>query len=67
VTFLGVLSYSLYLFHVLVLLVLERAGLTGMKLAVPGFALSVLCAWAVYRVIERPAARLRKRFSRAFA
>jgi peptidoglycan/LPS O-acetylase OafA/YrhL len=69
--FLGTVSYSLYLTHVLVLLVVGRmlSGLayrpvpvrlaTGMAV----LALALAVAWTAYRTIERPAQRLGRRIA----
>lgn len=65
VAFVGVLSYSLYLIHQVVLFVLKplepRFGalLTGAI----GLSISLLLAWLVHLFVEQPFARLRKRFS----
>jgi peptidoglycan/LPS O-acetylase OafA/YrhL len=64
--FLGTVSYSLYLTHVLVLLVVGRLlpGLAyravGVRLAagVAVLALALAVAWAAYRTIERPGQRV---------
>jgi peptidoglycan/LPS O-acetylase OafA/YrhL len=65
VKFLGVVSYSLYLFHSLIVFVLEGQGLqTGFWMTVLSFGLSVLVAWLVYRLVEVPAARWRKKLRR---
>jgi peptidoglycan/LPS O-acetylase OafA/YrhL len=64
--FLGTISYSLYLTHVLILLVVVRTlpGLAyrpvGVRLAagVAVLALALAVAWAAYRMIERPGQRL---------
>jgi peptidoglycan/LPS O-acetylase OafA/YrhL len=61
-TFLGAISYSLYLFHVPLLMVLYRC-LEPLKLAAhaqlatmltAGIPLSVLLGWGAYRLFERP-------------
>jgi peptidoglycan/LPS O-acetylase OafA/YrhL len=61
--FLGVLSYSLYLLHYVILQTLSRhAGSLGqVPRAVLGLIASVLLAWAINRLIEQPCARLRRR------
>jgi peptidoglycan/LPS O-acetylase OafA/YrhL len=59
--FLGRISYSLYLFHPLVGWSAQSLALRYLNqwgaLAV-GIAVSVLCAWVVYRVVERPSIAL---------
>lgn len=59
----GKLSYSLYLFH---FGMINWLMATGHFEGVSGFALyltgSLLCALASYSLVEKPAARLRKRF-----
>jgi len=66
VAFVGVLSYSLYLIHQVVLFALapflERRFGEALNAAV-GLAISLLLAWLVHLYVERPLARLRKRFS----
>jgi peptidoglycan/LPS O-acetylase OafA/YrhL len=65
VAFIGVLSYSLYLVHDVLLAALTRAWkLPHASLrAVVSLVLSVLWAWMIYEVVERPCARLRKRLT----
>lgn len=61
--FVGVLSYSLYLVHQVVL-EFVAAHLSLLPLVVQGavaLALSYVAAYAIYRTIERPMARLRRR------
>jgi len=62
--FVGVLSYSLYLIHQVVLYAV--ASHAGGRLGVPAIALVSLAitlalAWGVYEAIEKPCARLRRR------
>jgi peptidoglycan/LPS O-acetylase OafA/YrhL len=62
--FLGVLSYSLYLIHLVVLYAVEFHA--GGRLGTPAVALlslgiTVVLAWGVYQTIEKPCARLRRR------
>jgi peptidoglycan/LPS O-acetylase OafA/YrhL len=64
--FIGVLSYSLYLLHHVVLGVFHQR--TVLPVPVQGalaFGVSLLIAWAIHVTIERPAARVRRRLSRA--
>jgi peptidoglycan/LPS O-acetylase OafA/YrhL len=64
--FIGVLSYSLYLLHLVVIgVVTMRWGLHGLGAGVLSLAISVGVAWAIQRAIERPAARLRRRLAHA--
>ena len=60
---LGVLSYSLYLLHGIVLSALSTGqfGLGPAMASVVGLLATLLAAEIVYRLIERPCARLRKR------
>jgi peptidoglycan/LPS O-acetylase OafA/YrhL len=62
--FLGLLSYSLYLCHQVILFALDHRVIPGHRplVAVVTFPLSVLFAWGVHRFIERPSARARKAF-----
>jgi len=69
--FLGTVSYSLYLTHVLVLLVVGRMlpGLADRPVPVrlaaglAALALALAVAWTAYRTIERPAQRLGRRIA----
>jgi peptidoglycan/LPS O-acetylase OafA/YrhL len=63
VSFLGVLSYSLYLVHHVVLDALEPALGAGVLRAAVALALSVGIAWAIYELIEKPCAQVRRRLS----
>jgi len=65
VTFVGLISYSLYLVHSGVIFFLQR-HYPGLSWLVQGFvalALSVGLAWAIYLVIEKPCVKLRKRLT----
>jgi peptidoglycan/LPS O-acetylase OafA/YrhL len=63
VKFLGVLSYSLYLVHLVVVFNVERALPTGPRLVTGSLsvALSLALSLAIYRFIERPLADVRRR------
>jgi peptidoglycan/LPS O-acetylase OafA/YrhL len=64
VKFFGVLSYTLYLVHFVVLYALHEHLSTGnAPIAIAALVISFLIAWAVHVAIERPFARLRRRFS----
>jgi peptidoglycan/LPS O-acetylase OafA/YrhL len=64
--FIGVLSYSLYLLHHVVLGVFHlRTALHPMAQGALALGVCVAVAWAIHAVIEKPAARLRRRLSRA--
>ncbi|WNM27592.1 acyltransferase [Demequina capsici] len=64
---LGLVSYSLYLWHEPLMLLLNSRGLLPTATGLPGFAvllaivvpLAVLVAWVSYQVIERPGNALR--------
>jgi peptidoglycan/LPS O-acetylase OafA/YrhL len=65
VKFLGVLSYSIYLVHPAVLWgVGSWTRLPAVAEAGAGLVLTLAIALAIYLVVERPAARLRRRLSR---
>jgi peptidoglycan/LPS O-acetylase OafA/YrhL len=65
-SFFGTLSYSLYLVHHVILGTIEaHVPLPGIARALLAFALSTALSWAIYQVIEKPCARLRKRLSGA--
>ncbi len=61
--FLGLLSYSLYLIHYAVLAAVQRLLPQRPPLARGAIALllCVFLSWCIYRVVERPCARLRRR------
>ncbi len=60
--FLGVISYSFYLIHTILLHLLERSGTAGeYTLYGLGFPASLAAAWVMYRLIELPSNRLRHR------
>jgi peptidoglycan/LPS O-acetylase OafA/YrhL len=63
VAFIGVLSYSLYLVHGVVLEVVRRLWKPVHGLTTLAFAVSLLLAWTMYRLVETPCARLRKRLT----
>lgn len=61
----GRYSYSLYLVHVLILVILtERTGAPWWAVAVATGALSMLYAWAMFTWVEKPLARVRHRLHR---
>jgi peptidoglycan/LPS O-acetylase OafA/YrhL len=65
VKFLGLLSYSIYLVHPAVLWgVTSWTRLPAPVQAAIGLALTLLIALVIYELIEKPAARLRRRLSR---
>jgi peptidoglycan/LPS O-acetylase OafA/YrhL len=64
VRFIGTLSYSLYLVHFVTLSVIEQHSRLGpVQRGILALLVSVGVSWAIYRVVERPCARLRKHFS----
>jgi peptidoglycan/LPS O-acetylase OafA/YrhL len=66
VAFIGVLSYSLYLVHRPVLrLVEERLDLPAAGETLIGLPVSFALAYAMHRLVERPAATLRRRWERS--
>lgn len=64
-TFIGLLSYSLYLLHLAVLMRIEDnlPWLNRPLQAALGLGLSIVLAYGIYIAIEKPAARLRRRLS----
>lgn len=65
-SFLGVLSYSLYLVHQVILLIVQaHVALPPAAQAALALLLSVGVSWTIYRLVERPCAALRRRLSRA--
>lgn len=67
VKFVGVLSYSIYLVHPAVLWGVDRwaHSLPGLAQALLGLAITLAIAYGIYLAVEKPAARLRRRLSRA--
>jgi peptidoglycan/LPS O-acetylase OafA/YrhL len=65
VIFIGALSYSLYLVHQVVLRAVGRLWPQGNAVSRAGVTLaaSMILAWAIYRLIETPCARLRKQLT----
>ena len=64
--FVGALSYSLYLVHQAVIAGLaQHSRLGDVGRALLALALSLAIAWGMYRVVELPCARLRRRLSAA--
>jgi peptidoglycan/LPS O-acetylase OafA/YrhL len=57
----GLLSYSLYLFHVPVIMALEPWGLQGVRLFAATFAASYAIAIVTYLAIEKPALMLKSK------
>jgi peptidoglycan/LPS O-acetylase OafA/YrhL len=65
VKFVGVLSYSIYLLHPEVLWGIGWwVPVPGVVQAGLGLALTLAIAYAIYRLVEQPATRLRRRLSR---
>lgn len=65
VRFLGVLSYSLYLVHPTILFAIEQwTPWHPVLKGIAGFGLAIAVSIGIYRLVERPCARLRKRLSR---
>jgi peptidoglycan/LPS O-acetylase OafA/YrhL len=65
VVFIGTLSYSLYLVHDVLLRAVARLWPQshGWQRAPISLAASIIAAWAIYVLVERPCARLRKRLT----
>jgi peptidoglycan/LPS O-acetylase OafA/YrhL len=64
IVFVGVLSYSLYLIHLLVLGVISRhlsSRIDTFTQGVVGLAISIALSWLIYMVVEKPCAQLRRR------
>ncbi len=63
--FIGLLSYSLYLMHLAILMRIEQAlpAVEPLLRAGLALALAIALAYLVYIMIEKPAARLRRRLS----
>ncbi len=64
IAFLGVLSYSLYLVHFMIIkAVWLSLPMDPLAQGLFAFALSLAVAWAIYLFVEKPCARLRKRLT----
>ena len=63
VSFLGVLSYPLYLVHHVVLEGLTPVLGVGLPRGLAAFVLSLAIAWGLHELVEKPSARLRRRLS----
>jgi peptidoglycan/LPS O-acetylase OafA/YrhL len=63
VAFVGVLSYSLYLVHQVFLKAVVRLWPHTGASAVVALIFSILAAWTIYVLIERPCGRLRRRLT----
>jgi peptidoglycan/LPS O-acetylase OafA/YrhL len=65
VAFMGVLSYSLYLVHSAVLLAVQSMApsMHPLESAIIALGICIALSWAMYEVIERPCARLRRRLT----
>ena len=63
--YVALLSYSIYLVHLTVFMALEQwlPSWGGIARSLAAFALSVAIASLLYHGVERPLARLRRRFS----
>jgi peptidoglycan/LPS O-acetylase OafA/YrhL/glycosyltransferase involved in cell wall biosynthesis len=68
IKFVGVLSYSIYLLHPTVLFGIEQwTAWHPVVKGMFGLALTLVLAFCIYRFVELPCARLRKRLSRVTA
>ena len=65
VKFVGELSYSLYLSHLVILRTLAHFGIAGMRGAALSLLASLAVSWLIYELVEKPSARLRRRLSKA--
>lgn len=66
-SFLGVLSYPLYLVHHVLLGALLELPFGPVGRALAALALSIAAAWVIHELVEKPSARLRRRLSAATA
>jgi peptidoglycan/LPS O-acetylase OafA/YrhL len=62
-SFLGVLSYPLYLVHHVLLSALAATLGAGLIRAVVALAVSIAVSWTLHELVEKPCARLRRRLS----
>src|SRR6202040_2808011 len=64
VAYVGVLSYSLYLAHHVVLnIVGAQVTASPLPRACAALAISMLIAWAIHQLVDKPCAVLRKKLS----
>jgi peptidoglycan/LPS O-acetylase OafA/YrhL len=56
-SFLGQISYSVYLVHPVVLLLLSRTAISGLPLIVVTFAVTIFISTLTYRLVESPPIR----------
>jgi peptidoglycan/LPS O-acetylase OafA/YrhL len=65
IAFMGVLSYSLYLMHLAVLFAMERnlPAVPPLLQGLLALCVAVFLSWIMYEVIEKPAARWRRRLT----
>jgi peptidoglycan/LPS O-acetylase OafA/YrhL len=65
VAFLGVLSYSFYLVHFVVISAIQETmpGSSPFLQGVMALVLAIALSWAIYWLVERPCARLRRRLT----
>jgi peptidoglycan/LPS O-acetylase OafA/YrhL len=63
VRFVGTLSYSLYLVHQVAIYVVEMQAGAGVWQGALALLISGLLSWSIYRLIEAPCAKLRRRLS----
>jgi len=63
--FIGLLSYSLYLLHYVVIAALQELlpGISEFPRAVLALGISTFLAWLIYRAVEKPCAALRRRLT----
>lgn len=61
---LGLISYTLYLVHYTIIQLVQRLRLGALTFPIAA-ALAIALSAIIYRLIERPAARARRRLSRA--
>lgn len=59
---LGLLSYSIYLYHMNIMFILQKKGYTGEKLFLYVLILAYALAYCSYILIEKPALSAKKRF-----
>jgi len=65
IAFVGTLSYTLYLTHQIVIMALyaHAPQMNTFARTIAAFVASFAVAWALYVLVERPSARLRKRLA----
>jgi peptidoglycan/LPS O-acetylase OafA/YrhL len=66
-SWLGEISYSLYLVHGFVIFFLKSVNISGMSLFISVFPFSIVLGWVTWRIIELPGMEVGRKFSTSIA